>query len=466
MLAADTPASKPKTSPFAQKPNIVFILADDCMYRSFGCYGGEDVPTPNIDSLADEGLLFARAYASMAMCVPFRHELHTGLHPARNGSMWNHSATRSGIQSTPVFLEKLGYRVGITGKRHLYPESNFPFESVPGFEKNCLARKDSSVPREIIPFLTRDRGQPFCLFINSINAHRPWTTGDPSQFDPQAVKLPVAVGDTSVVREEYVQYLAEIGALDAQVGEVLGILDEFGLAENTLVMFCSEQGWQFPGGKWNNWDLALHTALIARWPGHVAPNTITRALVQVCDILPTLIEVAGGKPPADMDGRSFLPVLLGKADRHRSLAFGMHNNVPEGPPYPIRTVMSEEGYRLVENLTPQADYISRFVNGKKKPAGWYASMLKAAEAGDEHSAFILERQRHRPQFELYAVEADPFEFNNLADDPAQADRKQALIEALHVWMDTQGDPGIAADDPDVLKKNRAAAGLVRDRTGE
>ncbi|MGE4489109.1 MAG: sulfatase [Kiritimatiellales bacterium] len=440
-----------------QPPNIVFILADDCAYNSLSCYGGQNLRTENIDRLASEGIRFSRAYASTSMCVPFRHELYTGLYPMRNGSVWNHSATRPGLKSAPHYLGDLGYRVGLTGKYHVYPSKNFPFEDVPGFEKNCVAQQNRYAPEEIIPFLTRDRKQPFCLIVGSTNPHRPWTMGDAGKFDRAALKLPPAVADTDVVREDYAHYLAEVERLDQQVGDVLDILEKEGLADNTVVMFSSEQGWQFLGGKWNCWDLSLHTALLARWPGHIQPGQVTGAMVQICDILPTLIDIAGGNSSkGNFDGKSFLPVLIGKAQSHRDFVFGLHNNVPEGKPYPIRTIR-DENFRLIMNLEPDRTYIGKFINGQHK-APWFSSIKKAAEGGDMNAERLAERFLHRPAEELYRPDQDPFELNNLAANPEYNKEKEKLKSHLLKWMAEQQDPGAEIDRPSKLEENRKSFG--------
>ena len=440
-----------------RQPNIVFILADDCLYNSLGCYGGENVKTPNIDRLASEGVRFTRAYATTSMCVPFRHELYTGLFPMRNGSVWNHSATRPGIKSAPQYLGALGYRVGLAGKHHFFPESNFPFEIVPGFEKNCVAKTNLYEPQEIIPFLTRDREQPFCLFVCSTNPHRPWTMGNPDHFDQATLKLPAALADTPEIRDDYAHYLAEVEVLDQQVGDVLKILEKEGLANNTVVMFSSEQGWQFPGGKWNNWDLSLHTALLTRWPGHIQQRQVTDAMMQICDVLPTLMDIAGGDPTAEkFDGRSFLPVLTGKTTEHRKLIFGMHNNVPEGPPYPIRTVR-DENCRYIMNLTPAKTYFVKYINGQFK-SPWFTSLQTAAQDGDKHAEQVTERILHRPAEELYRPDVDPFELTNLAGDPEYAAEKTKLNQALKDWMTEQGDSGAELDSMEKLDENRSAFG--------
>ncbi|HID23205.1 MAG TPA: heparan N-sulfatase, partial [Planctomycetaceae bacterium] len=335
----------------SDRPNFLIILADDCTFRELPVYGGENALTPNIDRLASQGLTFNRAYLAEAICQPCRAELYTGLYPVRNGCAWNHSASRPSVRSIPHYLRPLGYRVGLAGKVHVAPRKAFPFEWVGGFDRNCV--RNPTRAHDLAParqFMTRDSNEPFCLVIALVEPHVPWVMGDPSLYPPQRLKLPPYLADTPRTRQDYSRYLAEITYMDSQVGDILGVLDETGLAKDTLVLFTSEQGGQFPGCKWTNWDLGLHTALIARWPGRVPRDRRTDALVQYADVLPTLVDAAAGNPEAgQFDGRSFLPVLLGRADQHRRYTYGIHNNVPEGPPYPIRSVFDGR-YRYIRNL--------------------------------------------------------------------------------------------------------------------
>jgi len=162
--------------------------------------------------------------------------------------------------------------------------------------------------------------------------------GDSSQYPPKKLKLPPTLADTPVTREHFSNYPAEITYMDAQIGEILETLEATGKKENTLVLFTSEQGSQFPGCKWTNWNTGLHTALVAEWPGTVPAGNRTDALVQYADVAPTLIALAGGEIESHIGGTSFSEVLLSNTDKHRDFAYGIHNNLPEGPrlSYPLR----------------------------------------------------------------------------------------------------------------------------------
>ena len=429
-----------------ERPNFLFLLADDCTYNVLRLYGGKDLNTPNIDRLASEGIQFNRTYAAMAMCAPFRAELYTGLYPIRNGVAWNHSKARPGTKSVCHHLGKLGYRVGLSGKKHARPAETFPFVDVKGFPAGDGVRK----------FMTADRKQPFCLFLCSHSPHAPWTEGDPSQFDAAKLTLAPVQHDNGPTREAMTRYLAEVADLDREVGEALALLEETGQAEKTLVIFSSEQGWPLGFAKWSNWNLGVHTAMVARWPGRIAPGTQTDALVQMADILPTFIEAAGGDPASfGLDGTSFLPVLLGKADRHRKYVYGVHNNVPEGEPYPIRSIRNEK-YHYLWNMTPDATYHEKHVMVENSRLVWWPALEAASAAGDEAAQRLMAKYRHRPSEELYAVDADPHEMNNLANDPALAEVKERLRTELLRWMEDQNDPGVAVDTPEALQANRTA----------
>ena len=434
----------------AEKPNLLVILADDCTYSDLSFHGGENARTPNLDGFAKQGTVFERAYLGMAMCSPCRSEFYTGRLPLRNGCAWNQGTSRPGTRSMPHFLGELGYRVGLAGKTHIKPAKAYPFEDVPGFDDNCV--HDPTLPHNlggVRKFVTRDAKQPFCLVVALTEPHAPWVMGDASAYPPRSLKLPPYLADTPLTRQSYSRYLAEITYMDSQVGELLGLLDKEGLARNTLVLFSSEQGAQFPGCKWTNWDSGLHTSMVARWPGTVPAGRRTPALVQYADVLPTFMELAGGKPdPAVFDGTSFAAVLRGQSDRHRGFVYGMHNNYPEGPPYPIRSVGDGE-WRYIRNLSPQKLYIEKHLMGRTEHNPYLGSWVFSATENPKHLR-LVERFISRPAEELYHTAQDRFEMTNLAADPAHAETKARLAAALDKSLKDQLDPGVPLDTPEAF----------------
>lgn len=430
-------------------PNVLVIMADDCTFNDLPAYGGQNAKTPHIDKLAREGLLFRRAYLSEAMCQPCRAELFSGQYPTRNGCAWNHSASRNSVTSMPHHLGPLGYRVGLAGKVHVKPKKVFPFEEIDGFDSNCV--RNPTRPHQlsgISEFIGRDQQKPFCLVVALVEPHVPWVMGDASQYPPATIKLPPNLADTPRTRQDFSAYLAEITYMDGQVGEILKVLEESGKANDTLVLFTSEQGSQFPGCKWTNWDTGIHTGLIARWPEKIEGGRTTDAVVQYADILPTLLTLAGGdcseKP---YDGRSFAGVLRGEETSHRQYAYGLHNNIPEGPRYPIRTVTDGE-WRYIRNLLPEEIYIEKHLMGIKGTGAlnnpYWATWVRDSW-NNPRTYKVVRRYMRRPAEQLFHTAEDPYEMSNLAGTPEFSEIQKKLSMELDRWMKRQGDPGAPQD---------------------
>lgn len=443
-----------------QAPNFLIILADDCTYNDLPVYGGENAHTPNIEKLADQGLTFDRAYLCMSICQPCRSELYSGEFPLRNGCAWNHAASRPETHSLPDYLSARGYRVGIAGKTDVTPRKAFPFESVPGFDGNCV--RNPTRPHDLAgvrEFISRKADQPFCLVVALVEPHVPWVMGDPSKYPPDEIKLPPNIADTKRTRQDFGRYLAEITYMDGQVGEILETLKNSGLETNTMVLFSSEQGSQFPGNKWTCWDTGLHTGLIARWLGKIQSGKRTDAMVEYADVVPTLLEIAGANPSDKdfkFDGKSFAGVLNGKQKSHRSFVYGIHNNLPEGPAYPSRTVSDGE-WRYIRNLEPDEIYIQKYLMGSENKGElnnpYWATWLFTSPVNAE-TYHLVKRYMSRPPEELYHTKADRYEMTNLAADPKFAEIKQRLSAELDRWLKSQGDPGAAMDTHEALQAAR------------
>lgn len=439
-LASMPAANRQQT---VEKPNIVVILADDLGTNELGCYGGTNLHTPNIDSLAAQGLRLTNNYASATMSVPIRASLYTGLYPARHGSYQNHKATYSNIKSAPHYLSALGYRVGRTGKDHPSGQPGvYGFETIDGFTVNCVASKPAiATTAGIQSFIRRNDEEPFCLFVCSIHPHMPWDAGDASKFNPDVVTLPPNCVDNAKTRSEFCNYLAEIQLLDDEVGKVMNTLKETGKLDNTLVIFLGEQGPQMPFGKWTCYRYGQHSAFIARYPDKIARNAVSNALVQYEDVLPTMIELAGGTPIEGLDGISCLDVLFGEKQEHREWVYGIHNNIPEGDPYPIRSIQDKR-YKLIVNLTPEADHYNKFMMASGD--NMWNSWLTTAQTND-YAKFLTDRFVKRPEIELYDLQEDEWELNNIADLPEHAGRIAVMRTELEKWMEQQGDRGVLMD---------------------
>lgn len=420
----------------AEKPNIIVIMADDCRWQDLGCYGSPDAITPNIDRLASEGLKFNRFYQAVAMSSPTRHCFMTGLYPVKSGAYPNHTMVKEGTRSVVHYLRDCGYRVALQGKRHIAPQSSFPYEYLG-------PQRDDIMPERIEEFVTdaAEKKQPFFLFVGSHDPHEPWTRGDRSQFHPEHLTLPPFLVDTPETREAYCAYLAEINLLDSNIGKVDEVLKKHGLQENTIFIFTSEQGFSFPFAKWTCYEAGLHTGFIIRWPQKVKAGTTTDAMCEYVDVVPTLVEIAGGKPADGLDGKSFLPVILGKKKQHKEYVYAEQTSrgINGGPEYyGIRTVRNER-YRYILNLSPEATFKCMATH----PGRAFWESWKAKQ--DDFARQQVERYQKRPAEELYDVVNDPYEMHNLIGDPKYTAVLQDLKAKLQAWMTAQGDKGQATE---------------------
>lgn len=413
-----------------RKPNFLFVIADDCTFRDIGCYGGQ-ANTPNIDKLATEGMLFTNCFQAAPMCSPTRHNIYTGLYPVHSGAYPNHTYVKDGTKSVVHYLSDLGYRVALSGKTHIKPIEAFPFE---------YSKTDNNPDFAILDtFMAECIGSetPFCIFACSNEPHSPWNKGDPSQYDAATIELPPYFADTQETRDNMVKYLAEITYYDGQVGEALALLDKHEVAADTLVIVVSEQGSSFPFGKWTCYDTGLQSACIAKWPKKIRPGTVSDAMIEYLDFLPTFIEAAGGTPPQELDGKSLLGVLLGKKTRHKDYVYGemTTRGINNGSDYfGIRSIRTKQ-FKYIWNFTPEV----KFQNAATKGAMWDSWVAQAA--GDPSAAERVYRYENRPGEELYDITTDQYEWTNLADNPEYAEIKADLRQRLLDWMEEMGDEG-------------------------
>jgi len=436
------PAAKAKATP--RRPNILLIMSDDQTWRDNGCYGNPDVKTPNIDRLASQGMRFTRCFTATAMCAPTRQQLYTGIFPVRNGAWPNHSRVYDGTKSIVHYLKALGYRVGLSGKKHFGPSSSFPFEGV----------------RDKRQFIRRDQSQPYCLIVTSHSPHLPWSAGDASAYEADKLTLPPYIADTPEMRRALCRYYAEITDFDREVGEAMKLVDASGRADDTLFIYTSEQGAQIPHGKWTCYDVGLRTALVVRWPRRVKAGSVARAMVQYVDVVPTLVEAAGGKVPAGLDGRSFLPVLLGKTDKHNKYVYGVHTTrgiISGSQCYPVRSVRSET-FKYIRNLNHKTTFRNTLIVSDK--ANYWRSWVAAAKT-DKTIAKLVSMYQTRPAEELYDILKDPYELTNLADRAEHAQVKAALSRKLDEWMAQQGDKGNATEMKARERQGRGKSGSRR-----
>jgi N-sulfoglucosamine sulfohydrolase len=441
--------------PLADRPNIVLFIADDHTATDCGAYGSREVRTPNLDRLASEGLRFNRAFAGSPVCIPSRAVIYTGLMPLRNGAHANHvpgaSALRDGTLTLPHFLSGLGYRVAHAGKRHYSPEILYPFERIPnseapepGYDAAPALRMDLQV--EVVEAwlveAAKARDQPFCLIVCDHSPHVIWP--EQAEYDPEAITVPPHHIDTPELRIARSRYYTDITKMDRNVGRVLAALDRNGFTGNTLFIYTADQGAQWPFAKWSLYDEGIRVPLIMRWPGRLPPETESDAMVSLADLLPTFIELAGGQPPLDLDGRSLRPLFSGETHAHRHAIFASYSQDGIRNLTPMRCVRTDR-FKYILNLTANRYTTHMDSSGSRDGERDYWPSWRRVAERDSRAARVLQRYHERPSEELYDLLVDPLELHNLADDAAYADIRIDLAGQLRAWRKAQGDTKTAPD---------------------
>ncbi len=432
-------------APPAKPPHIVLFLADDHGWDIAGCYGNSVIRTPNIDRLAKEGMRFTRAFAASPTCSPSRAILYTGLHSARNGLMGNHTGTKPGLKSIAQYLQTQGYRTILANKTHVKPTEVFDFEYVnatlpdppSGKRRYRLEGLDTrEVDRLLADHVKSRPTQPLCLILADSAPHVLWEKN--RDYDPAKLPLPPIVVDTPKTRTALANYYQDITTADQHLGEVLASLRKYGLEQNTLTIYTSDQGPEWPRSKWTVYDTGLRVPFIVRWPGHIRPGTVTDAMISFVDVTPTLVDIAGGKPVPNLDGSSFRDVLLGKSRRFRDEIYASHSSDGTMNVFPQRCVRDER-FKFILNLHPERKWTTHFTQVDDIPDSHkdvYGTWLEKAKT-DATAERIVRLTEQHPAEELYDTLKDPYELDNLAGVPSMApvlsrlrrqmERRRALI---------------------------------------
>lgn len=352
-----------------EKPNVLFILADDLGYGDLGCYGQKVVHTPNIDRIAAEGMRFTQFYAGSTVCAPSRCALMTGLHTGHAHVRGNALVPlRPQDRTAAELLKEAGYATGIVGKwglgepgttgipnrkgfdewfgylnqkhaHNYYPDHLWKNEEQYVIAGNQDGKKGEYshdlFTREAQSFLTRRKDHPFFLYLAYTIPHAN------NELGKQGMEAP---NDAPYSNESWPQqeknFAAMVNRLDTDVGKVLALLKQLHLDRNTLVLFSSDNGPHREGGqdptffqssgplrgiKRDLYEGGIRVPTLARWPGKIKPGSVSHHAGAFWDFLPTAAEIAGVKPPPGLDGISFLPAVLGKPQKkHEYLYWEFH----------------------------------------------------------------------------------------------------------------------------------------------
>jgi arylsulfatase A-like enzyme len=435
-------------------PNILLILSDDHSAAHVGCYGNQDVRTPNLDRLAAEGIRFDRAYVACPQCVPSRAAILTGRHPIDIGmTRFSAALPREVITFPELLRQQRGYFTGLAGrsyhlsgrvldhpavKPHL-KETDFPnfeerFDYVKVAPGNDAAARAETLS-QFNEFLDKvPAGRPFFLQLSWSDPHRVLTDDDlPHKHDPAAVALPPFVPEAPAMRQELAAYYDEVGRLDASVGKVLRILDERKLSEDTVVLFMGDNGASQLRGKGTLNEWGIRVPLIVRYPGVVRPGSVATALASGEDLAPTLLEAAGVEPPANLTGVSLLPLLRDpRSSPPRKQVISERGPHATGLPrnaaaFDLGRAIVTDRYKLIYTATWQLPY---------QPVDFNLNAIRKLQA-ERKLAPELEKMylsEQRPMFELYDLKEDPYEMDNLAGTGPAKQVEEDLKGRLAAWM--------------------------------
>ncbi|HUX56468.1 MAG TPA: sulfatase [Bacteroidales bacterium] len=479
-------SSIPMMAQQQQKPNILFIFADDWGKHAsiYGELEGDKSPsaivkTPNFDKIAKNGVLFTNAHVNSPSSTPCRSALlsgqyffRTGMGSILLGAEWDFN-----IPTYPLLLQEQGYDIGYMykvwspgtpidagygGIKNAFHNHGRNFN---GFSQYVSSKLDSieeakeelyaQVRGNFQDFLkTRKSGQPFCFWFGPTNTHRSWTKGSGKKIwginpDDLKGKMPACYADVPEIREDFADYLGEVQAVDAGIGVVIDELKKIGEYENTLIVISGDHGaGGFPRSKTNLYDIGTHVALAISWKGKIPDNRVVTDFVNLMDLAPTFLDAGGVKVPEVMTGKSLMPILLsnkqGRVEKERNYVLTgreRHVYANEGNlPYPQRAITTDD-YLYIRNFKPDRWPEGSFEMGMLDIDGGPAKDWIYRHFDDPiYKLYIDYAYAKRPYEELYDLKKDPHQVHNVAGLTQYKDAKSRLSQLMDKILIETKDP--------------------------
>jgi N-sulfoglucosamine sulfohydrolase len=461
-----------RQKPMEPARNIVMFVVDD-QGRDAGCYGNPVIQTPNLDALAKDGTRFDYAFCTTASCSASRSVILTGLHNHTNGQYghqhsYHRFQTRDTVVSLPVWLSKAGYRTARIGKYHVAPEEIYAFDQhITGNQGG--SRNPVSMAETCRNWIENDKETPFFLYFCTSDPHRgggyaenlpyrPNLFGNNQNYDgveevtynPDDVIVPPYLPDSPECRAELAQYYQSVSRIDQGLGRLVKILKDANQYENTLILYLSDNGIAFPGAKTTLYEPGMRLPLIVRSPDQAQRGLATDAMVSWTDLTPTLLAFAGMEPESlktsaqngrrvdyPFHGRSFLSTLDQEHPVGWDAVFASHTFHEITMYYPMRVIRTRQ-YKYLLNLAHQLPY--PFASDLYASPTWQAAVRNGDEGlyGKRRIGNYIQRPRH----ELYNMEADSDEINNLAENPEFARTLEGLQDRLKAFQEETGDPWV------------------------
>ncbi len=432
-------------------PNVVLIVSED-HGPHLGCYGDPNAHTPNLDRLAEEGVRFTNHHTTCAICSPGRASILTGLYPHQNGQI--HLATHKyamyrHFSNLATILKEAGLRTARLGKLHVLPEEAIPFDFVWNEpDRISFGHRDVHETATVAGRFANQEDSPFFLYACFSDAHLPMlhqSFGVPgAPLRGEDITLPgFCPVDAPHMRDRLAGYYNCLERLDTGIGLMLAELQRQTDRE-TIVLFTVDHGQQFIRGKLTSYEGGLRVPLIIHAPERMGTGLVRDELTSHVDILPTVLDLLGLPPLAERSGSSLAPLGRGEEPAWRQYVVGEWTGRPARW-FPQRSIRNHR-FKLIVN------YLSGRENlGMKEylPPGAWESSLDADDVAalptDLQSA--LERAVLPPPEEIYDLQEDPFELNNLAGEAVLDSVRTELRQALTEWQTEHGD---RIADPTVL----------------
>jgi len=458
------------------RPNLVLIVADD-LSPDAGCYGNPVIKTPHLDQLAREGVRLTHAFATTASCSASRSVILTGLHNHANAHYghehaYHHFRAYDKIKSLPVLLEAAGYRTGRVGKLHVGPPEVFRWQET--YQGN--ARNPVQMAEACRPLIEADSDRPFFLYFCTADPHRSGgrVTGhnnlpddlqpdafgnkpkgypgvEEVEYNPKEVIVPPFLPDSPACRAELAQYYQSVSRVDQGLGRLVELLKAAGKYENTLIIFTSDHGIAFPGGKTTVYEPGLKVPMVVKLPqpreadetasqadkrDERSAAVVSHAMVSHVDLTPTLLDAAGALPKeSKLHGRSWLKAIQQETADGWDDIQASHTFHEITMYYPMRVVRGRQ-YKLIWNIAAPLPY--PFASDLWEAPTWQEAFRRGPDT--LYGKRTVKDYIHRPTFELYDIKNDPDETHNLAGDEAYAQTLVELKGELKAFQKRTEDP--------------------------
>ncbi|XP_075205816.1 N-sulfoglucosamine sulfohydrolase isoform X1 [Anomaloglossus baeobatrachus] len=464
----------------ADSKNVLLIIGDDAGFES-DVYNNTAIQTPHLRELARRSVIFKNAFTSVSSCSPSRGAILTGLPQHQNGIYGLHQDVHhfnsfDDVRSLPLLLHQAGIRTGIIGKKHVGPETVYPFDFAYTEENSSVLQVGRNITRIkllVRKFLQSKDQRPFFLYVAFHDPHRcghsqpqygnfceKFGNGDPGMgripdwtpqyYIPEQVQVPYFIPDTPSARADLAAQYTTIGRMDQGIGLILSELRTAGHENDTLVMFSSDNGIPFPNGRTNLYWSGRAEPLLVSSPGHPrCTGEVSQSFTSLLDITPTVLDWFSIPYPdyklfgkgVKLTGKSLLPAL--EVEQPWTTVFGSQSHHEITMYYPMRSVQHMQ-YLLIHNLNFKMPFP---IDQDFYVSPTFQDLMNRTTSGEPTNWFkTLHNYYYRARWELYDRSNDLNEVRNIARDPDYHNVLQAMQEMLWKWQWETSDPWVCAPD--------------------